>query len=1410
MSTHHLPSGFVVDRGARRRRQLILMALPFVLGVTACRCFATQVIKAQEGVLMLNPSGAASDFTRSIDFGPVRVSSVADHPIVLQNVGKTEVTITATLTSPTPADFYLKMPTGDSYTVPMAPGQQLSMDLRYLPVVVGPNTATVTITTTSTATPKYVVNVTGSGAESKIDVCSVDGSGNPICASSSPDYSLTINMGNVVPGMTGTEPLTIKDLGALPLSVTSITPTATTSTEFGVTPGPGPLTVAPSGQSSGYNVTWTPQSGGPETGTIQVVSNDPVNPTVLVHINGVGNAPQLCFSPAAPSPVEFGGVAVGTTAAQPLVITSCGTQPAVISSLTLNTGIGPSPSTAPAAVFGWTNQPTTPVTLAPNDVLTLNMTFTPTALGDFTGSVKVTYGSTGGNVTGVVPLDGQGVGCSLSAPATVSFGNVPTGGSATQSVVVDNTGTGTCTITTASTSGAPFTLPNPPAMSFTVAPGQSTTFSVLFQPTTVGAVTGTLTVASDAQAGPLKVTLKGAGITPPPCVLVASPASITFTGVSAGVATTQTATITNEGTDDCDIVASAIDPVNGGSTSDFVASITGTLVTGPPGLAPVDVPPGQSVTLNVKFTPSNSNDQTVTAEVDYYDDNSSGFSGCMLCTVLGSCNTATSGCTRLMVPVTTQTLMPKICIQPQPPVLSYGAVAAGQTKTLSFTATSCGQGALTIRGVTMEAGSSPRFTLGSVQVPQILAVGSSITVNATYKPTTTTGDFAQAVVLSNDPNTPKALVQLQGNVTSVCSTELACSVPVLTFPTMEIGRTATLSLTCTDVGTQPVTITGYTFSSASSGAFTATVGSTPETIQPGGVARVSVDYTPQAAEMDTGTITLTSNSCAATSVDLEGTGKVANYPPCLPPQSFTPVTKWYWDGTGAVDPTSNNVQVTPIVANLTDDNGDGVINVNDIPDVVFTSCASGACSATNLATDMLDVSGTGMIRAIHGATGLPLWDVTNPTLAVPAETQLATADLDGDNLPEIIANQHSWQPSSTMGGFTGHYLTGNLMVFDHTGHLEFMSEPWTGDPNDTEVGNSIAVADIDGDGFPEIFYGRTVFNYDGSVKFVLAASGSFGFGEYPVVEDITGDGVPEIVMGAYAFKNDGTLLWTAPGSGATCDPTSLTACATDSTYDQCDALTSKCIMASGPTMVLGMKINGAVTPVVVLRNAPRSVYLLNGQTGATIASAGWPDTIMSMDSQSFCSAAMSAADLDGDGDPEIIVPAGWQILAFKYDGTSTLQQMWTQPVSDYVGQCGAAGSAAFDFNGNGKADVVYHDEEWVYVFNGLDGTILYQAPRSSDTIFETPVVVDVDNDGHADILFTNDEDDVIPGGPMLAGVKALSNTGNTWPATRRVWSDHAYHQSEITDGDTVPRVEDPSWKTNNTWRANPTLCTPAQ
>jgi Abnormal spindle-like microcephaly-assoc'd, ASPM-SPD-2-Hydin len=117
-----------------------------------------------------------------------------------------------------------------------------------------------------------------------------------------------------------------------------------------------------------------------------------------------------------------------------------------------------------------------------------------------------------------------------ASPASLSFGNLTTGNSATQGITISNTGNSSVSISKISASGAGFTTSGV-ALPLGLAAGQSTSFSVTFVPTSTGNLPGTVTVVSNAANSPLVVLLVGTGTAP-----VGHTVSLTWTPSSSSYA----------------------------------------------------------------------------------------------------------------------------------------------------------------------------------------------------------------------------------------------------------------------------------------------------------------------------------------------------------------------------------------------------------------------------------------------------------------------------------------------------------------------------------------------------------------------------------------------------------------------------------------------------------------------------------------------------------------------------------------------------------------------------------------------------------------------------------------------------------------------------------------------------------
>ena len=104
------------------------------------------------------------------------------------------------------------------------------------------------------------------------------------------------------------------------------------------------------------------------------------------------------------------------------------------------------------------------------------------------------------------PLGGSGSALSVT-PSNLSFGSVTLNTASTLSVTLENTGNASITAT-AGVTGSGFSMPS---VQGTLSPGQSSTMVVRFDPSSVGAATGSLTIRSNAGNSLVVVSLTGTG-----------------------------------------------------------------------------------------------------------------------------------------------------------------------------------------------------------------------------------------------------------------------------------------------------------------------------------------------------------------------------------------------------------------------------------------------------------------------------------------------------------------------------------------------------------------------------------------------------------------------------------------------------------------------------------------------------------------------------------------------------------------------------------------------------------------------------------------------------------------------------------------------------------------------------------
>ncbi len=485
-------------------------------------------------------------------------------------------------------------------------------------------------------------------------------------------------------------------------------------------------------------------------------------------------------------------------------------------------------------------------------------------------------------------------------------------------------------------------------------------------------------------------------------------------------------------------------------------------------------------------------------------------------------------------------------------------------------------------------------------------------------------------------------------------------------------------------------------------------------------------------------------------------GGVDGSPPCVdkaPPDSFSPEVQWEWSGPEDFDHSFS----IPVVANLTDDNGDGEVDLCDVPDVVVLTSGSNGFDPQ------------GQLYLLDGATGtehLAFPDFVN--FGVNA----ALGDLNGDGVAEIVAVEY--EPP-------GSRERDRLIAYEADGTVLWRSSRTTWDPPGVNRG-AVAIADLDNDGTPEVLLYSTIFDHEGGIEqtndldFGVIGDVSSGGWANPTAADLDGDRDLEAVYRGSAWHRDGTVHYKAqlPDNGS------------DHMFPQ----------------VADLDDDGQ-PEVIIVRN--RGITLVQHDGTVTFGDfkpAGFEE-------MTDWGRPATIHDFDGDGGPEFAMSAS--VNPFGEPGHSVYLAMepdasvvWAN--TEVIEITGSAAGTAFDFLGDGTAEAMYGDELHFRAFDDAGNTI-FEVARTSQTLWEYPVVVDVDNDGSAEVLVVANTlrwhptdpnlRDPIRNGPTL---QVIRDAEDRWVPARRIWNQATYHVTNVREDGTIPQFEPPHYQLLNTFR----------
>jgi len=293
----------------------------------------------------------------------------------------------------------------------------------------------------------------------------------------------------------------------------------------------------------------------------------------------------------------------------------------------------------------------------------------------------------------------------------MSFGNVQVGLNQSQTETLKNTGGQNLTISKATFSGSGFsatglTLP------LTLVPNQSSTFAVVFAPTTAGAANSTLSITETGSSTTVDVALSGTGVVP--ATLTATPASMTFTNVQVGQSQTQTETVKNTGGSDAHISQATVAPA--------AFSISG-LTT------PLTLTPGQSASFSVKFAPLSAGNSSGSVMVD-----SDATNPALSVALTGSAVSSSTGTLGVSS-------------------VNAGSVVVGTSGTQTGTLTASGA-SVSVSSVSLSGTNPSEFSVTGLSFPVTVTTSTPVTFTVTFTPGSTGAASATASFASTATNTP--------------------------------------------------------------------------------------------------------------------------------------------------------------------------------------------------------------------------------------------------------------------------------------------------------------------------------------------------------------------------------------------------------------------------------------------------------------------------------------------------------------------------------------------------------------------------------------------------------------------------------------------------------------------------------
>jgi Chitobiase/beta-hexosaminidase C-terminal domain len=312
---------------------------------------------------------------------------------------------------------------------------------------------------------------------------------------------VTMNFGSADVGATGSQQtLTIANSGdfSSPLNISDLS----ISKDFAVA---GSCSALNPGESCALSVAPQPTASGTLSGQIGFSDTSPVA-NESASLSGNGSTGNIALSP---SSLVFGPTVDGFAQAMPVTVTNAPSN--TVPFTVIGTSFTANPTTSEQDFT--VGNSTCTAALAPGSSCTIEVEFAPSVAGVVQAVMTIADDSSAGSH--VVTLQGNGVTVNTAAatPGGLAFAaQTAFSTSASQTITVNNAGSVALNILAVTTTAGFGVGSDGCSTAGALAPNATCTVAINFQPSSMGAFTGTVTIADDASGGTLVIPLSGTGL----------------------------------------------------------------------------------------------------------------------------------------------------------------------------------------------------------------------------------------------------------------------------------------------------------------------------------------------------------------------------------------------------------------------------------------------------------------------------------------------------------------------------------------------------------------------------------------------------------------------------------------------------------------------------------------------------------------------------------------------------------------------------------------------------------------------------------------------------------------------------------------------------------------------------------